>query len=639
MAEQGTPQGAYKHDQDCEREVEMLRQSEERYRAFFAAMPDPMFRVNREGVVLDYTPGKENELDLPASVLAGKRLEEVLSADIARPALRHIQQALESGNIQIFEYQLLLEKNMRDYEIRIVANGPNEVLAIIRNITERKKSERLKNEFVSIVSHELRTPLTSIRGSLSLLAGQMAHDLSPRIKNMVEIAHKNSERLVMLVNDILDIDKIESGKMVFDLKPTDLVTLTEQAIEAHQVYAAQFGVSFTLDTHVAKARVNADADRLMQVLANLFSNATKFSPPNSTVRVAIARSGSNIRVSITDQGPGIPPEFHSRIFQKFAQADSSATRQKGGTGLGLSISKAVVERHGGKIGFETEANVGTTFFFELPEFVEEEMTYGGMQNKPRILICEDTPDLATMLSLMLTYSGFNTDIAYNTSQARQFLASNRYAAMTLDLVMPGQGGLDFIRELRSHERTRHLPVVVVSAIAQQGREELEGGAFEVADWLDKSVEHQQLVAAIQRAIAHRATDRPRILHVEDDTDIFEVLTAMLQPVADTRLARSLNEATRLLEQEPFNLIILDVGLPDGSGLELLPLLHNPTRPPIPVVIFSAREVSWEVAQRVCAVLVKSRTSNKELLETIKSYIGVENEEPTETTEKIAHPLC
>lgn len=630
MAEQGIPEGAYARNPEFDSAVQRLRQSEERYRAFFVAMPDPMFRVNREGVVLDYTPGKENELALPARGLAGKHIQEVLPADIARPAMHHIQQALESDAMQTFEYQLLLENDMRDYEIRMMANGADEVLAIVRNITERKKSERLKNEFVSIVSHELRTPLTSIRGSLSLIAGQMANELAPRVKSMVEIAHKNSERLVTLVNDILDIDKIESGKMVFDLKPTDLVALAEQAVESHHAYGAQFRVSFKLETQLTRARVNADADRIMQVLANLLSNATKFSPPDSTVLVTIARHGKDIRVSVTDQGPGIPEAFRGRIFQKFAQADSSATRQKGGTGLGLSISKAVIERHGGKIGFETETDAGTTFFFELPEFIEEEVTYGGMQNKPRILICEDTPDLATMLSLMLTYNGFNTDIAYNTTQARQLLANNRYAAMTLDLVMPGQSGIDFIRELRSQERTRHLPIVVISAIAQQGREELEGGAFEVADWLDKSVDHGQLVAAIRRAISHRATTRPRILHVEDDTDIFEVLTAMLQEVADTCLARSLADATRLLEQETFNLIILDVGLPDGSGLELLSLLHNPARPPIPVIIFSAREVSWEVAQRVAAVLVKSRTSNKELLETIKSYIGIEletSEEP------------
>ncbi len=240
----------------------------------------------------------------------------------------------------------------------------------VRDITERKEIERMKNEFVSTVSHELRTPLTSIHGSLGLIIGGAAGELPAQAKGLLDIAYNNSDRLVRLINDILDIEKIESGKMEFHFAPLKLMPLVEEAIEDNRAYAEQFGVKFVLENTLPDVKVNADSDRLIQVFTNLLSNATKFSPSNGTVEISVSRHNKIIRVSITDRGPGIPEEFRSRIFQKFAQADSSDTRQKGGTGLGLSITKAIVEKHDGQIGFETETNVGTTFYFDLPEWVE-----------------------------------------------------------------------------------------------------------------------------------------------------------------------------------------------------------------------------------------------------------------------------
>lgn len=598
---------------------ELLRTREEKYRALINAIPDVMVLIDRNGLFLEEKAGKDSIHAFDS--LQGKSLYDVLPYQVAQSALNHINTALDTDTIQLFEYQLVGDTVQCDYEMRIVVSGKDVALAIIRDISERKKAERLKNEFVSIVSHELRTPLTSIRGSLSLIAGAMAHDLPPKVKSMVDIAHKNSERLVSLVNDILDIDKIESGKMVFELKSVNIIVLVEQAVETNRSYGVQYGITYQIQADFPTVNVFADDDRIMQVLANLLSNAAKFSPRGSTVLIKVSRKDKNIRVEVTDSGPGIPAEFRSRIFQKFAQADSSDTRQKGGSGLGLSISKAIIEKHNGIIGFESELNKGTTFFFELPEWRETEVTVGNVQNSPRILICEDNPDVASMLSIMLGYGGFSTDIAYNTKQARQFLASNHYAAMTLDLVMPGQGGIDFIRELREQERTRHLPIVVISAIAQQGKQELEGGMLEVAEWLDKTVDLKQLTGVILQAIAHRYKEKPRVLHVEDDSDVIEVISTILQEIADITHATTLQDAKQLLTQTSFDLIILDLGMPDGSGLELLPFLQEPSRTPVPVIIFSAREVEKTIAHQVAAVLVKSRTSNQELLDTIRVLIG------------------
>lgn len=244
-------------------------------------------------------------------------------------------------------------------------------VAVKEDITERMQIERMKSEFISTVSHELRTPLTSIRGSLALIAGGVAGELPAAVKPMIDIAHKNSERLILLVNDILDMEKIEAGRMEFSIEPIMLMSLLEQSLESNRAYAEQFKIAFELENSVPEAVIQVDSNRLLQVLANLLSNAAKFSHAGGKVKIAVGRHDEHIRISITDNGPGIPDEFRGRIFQKFTQADSSDTRKKGGTGLGLVISKAIVEQLGGRIGFESQPEVHTTFFVDLPEWRKE----------------------------------------------------------------------------------------------------------------------------------------------------------------------------------------------------------------------------------------------------------------------------
>jgi signal transduction histidine kinase len=230
------------------------------------------------------------------------------------------------------------------------------------------EQQRLKNEFISTVSHELRTPLTSIRGSLGLLTGGVAGPLPGPVAEMVDIAHKNSERLIRLINDILDLDKVEAGKLDLYLEVADLAPLLHHAAQAHQGYAGEYGVRVEVvldDAPGARARV--DADRLAQVLANLLSNAIKFSPRGQAVTLRLVRDAGRLRVSVEDRGPGVPEDFRARIFQKFAQADGSDTRRRGGTGLGLSIARALTERMGGALDFTSAPGGGTTFWFDLPE--------------------------------------------------------------------------------------------------------------------------------------------------------------------------------------------------------------------------------------------------------------------------------
>jgi len=499
-------------------------------------------------------------------------------------------------------------------------------VAIVRDLTERERIEQMRKEFVSIVSHELRTPLTSIRGALGLIAGGITGDLPEQTKQLITIAYNNSERLGQLINDILDIEKIESGKMNFSLKPQPLLPLIEAAVEANQAYAEQHGVRYVIGTNDRldlHTKVNVDSDRLLQVMANLLSNAAKFSPPGAQVDVTVTSLERLVRVTVADSGPGIPEDFRDKIFQKFSQADSSDARQKGGSGLGLSISKALIEKMGGRIGFDTELDVGTRFHIELPVWYERESIAGvGAGNdvdRSRILICEDDHDIATLIGMLLEQRGFTCDIAGDAEQARRKLEQTRYDAITVDLVLPGESGISLIRSLRTASSTRELPIIVVSVKAQAGREILAGSGFTVLDWLDKPIDQRRLIAAVERATRHNRAGSPKILHVEDDLDLQQVVSMLLAGVAEVVAAPDLRRAEQVLAKQRFDLVLLDIVLPDGNGLDLLPLLSRQT-PPVPVLVFSSQEPDPENLREVAAVLVKTRTSNEELLETITALV-------------------
>lgn len=257
----------------------------------------------------------------------------------------------------------LVQRDERGHAYRMVG--------ILSDITERKQVERLKSEFVSVVSHELRTPLTSIRGSLGLLTGGAMGELPDSAHDLLEIAGRNTERLLMLINDILDIEKMQSGTLPLRVKTVGISDIVEQAIDANRGYADEFNVSIALSCTADEALVAVDIERFTQIMANLLSNAAKFSREGSTVCVDISADAGRVRVSVRDEGDGIPEEFRPRVFEKFSQADSSDARHRAGTGLGMSITRALVEKMNGTIDFETQLGVGTTFHVMFPRVYAE----------------------------------------------------------------------------------------------------------------------------------------------------------------------------------------------------------------------------------------------------------------------------
>jgi PAS domain S-box-containing protein len=239
------------------------------------------------------------------------------------------------------------------------------VVAVVRDISDRKRVERLKDEFVATVSHELRTPLTSIAGSLGLLNGGAFGALPEGASKLVRIAHSNCGRLVRLINDILDIEKIGSGKLKLERTEVDVSALVARSVDEVRPCAREAAVDLQLRAD-EPLTVQGDADRLNQVVTNLLANAIKFSPASGVVEVSVTRTDDTVRVAVRDYGPGIPEDFRSRIFSKFAQADSSDTRGQGGSGLGLSIAKEIVEHHEGRLWFESTPGEGAVFYVDLP---------------------------------------------------------------------------------------------------------------------------------------------------------------------------------------------------------------------------------------------------------------------------------
>ncbi len=241
------------------------------------------------------------------------------------------------------------------------------IASLAQDVTERVRIDQMKRDFVSIVSHELRTPLTAIRGALGLILGGATGEAPPKMNELIRIADDNTQRLLHIINDILDIDKIESGVIEYVFDNIPVMELVDKAVTNNSGYAQQYDVSLKVTERADEACINADSNRLMQVLDNLVSNAIKFSPKGETVELSVTRLRGNIRIAVTDHGPGIPKDFQDKLFDKFTQADFSNTRGTSGAGLGLNIAKAVIEHHDGQIDFHTEENVGTTFFFDLPE--------------------------------------------------------------------------------------------------------------------------------------------------------------------------------------------------------------------------------------------------------------------------------
>ncbi len=489
--------------------------------------------------------------------------------------------------------------------------GEQQIWSIIQDITERRRIEQMKNQFVSMVSHELRTPLTSISGSLALVAGGVLGPVPTSMVSMLDIAKDNSARLSQLINDLLDIDKLVAGKMHFDLSLCLISDLLEKSVQSNQPYADKYGVKLELAAQ-QDALVMVDAMRFQQIMANLLSNAAKFSPAGSVVKIRSVLTDGQVRVEVEDEGPGIAEEFKAFIFEKFSQADGADSRQSEGTGLGLSIVKELIEHMDGKVGFYNLEPKGSCFYLSFAQAQQAGL------NQPKILVVEDDPHVAGFIMQLLRSQGYQCHCAATLKEATAALDLDLYQAITLDLNLPDGHGSALFAELRCRSQYHSTPVLIISSESKDNHTQLLGG-IHALDWLDKPVSPSSLLEKLELLLGTDQHQTTRILHVEDDPHLGQILALHLADFASSVQATSVKSALQLLNSQRFDLVILDIGLPDGSGLELLPELAL-RQPETPVVIWSAQELNQAQRHQVDLVLAKSRIDLPALLQQLKKLL-------------------
>lgn len=487
-----------------------------------------------------------------------------------------------------------------------VPSGDHIVLSL-RDIAERKRVERVKDELISTVSHELRTPLTSVVGALGLIGAGAAGALPEAAERLIAIADGNARRLIRVINDMLDIDRIEAGRLRLNREPVDL----RQA--ARTAAAAAGDARVQLDLAEAPVLVEGDVERLVQIATNLLSNALRVSLDDAPVILAVSTGpDGSAMLSVADRGPGIPASFRTRIFGRFERAEGQEATT--GTGLGLAISREIAVLHGGALDYVDRTGGGTRFTLTMPLLGGT----GRSEDAARVLICEPDPVLAARLAGLVAGEGCASDIVADSAAARTALAAHAYAALLIDLSLPQEGGLAFAHALRDGEPPFAGPMIVVAGAAGHG--EAGMAAIDVVDWIVKPVDGDRLATALRTAIARGNADHPTVLHLDDDPDLLDIVALSLQPEVRIVKVRDLASARALIAVSPPDVAIVDVQLADESGLSLLPDLIDRDGRPIPTVLYTAQDVPAEVARRVDAVLVKARGSLPDLKATLRRIL-------------------
>lgn len=328
-----------------------------------------------------------------------------------------------------------------------------------------------------------------------------------------------------------------------------------------------------------------------------------------------------MRLSVRDRGEGIPAAFKPHVFEKFSQADTTDARQRSGTGLGLSIVKELVDRLDGHVSFEDADGGGTVFHVDLPawrQIADRELNSARPADALAILLCEDDPDLAMSLREGLQPFGFSVDFAHDAAGAIERAKSNRYAALVIDLTLPKAGGLDFVREVRGQPELCRIPVVLLGAQREDDPDEAIN--LNVLGWVDKPVDAARLGRMLDEVRTRGANGRPRILHVDDDPGVLDLVAHALEPVGFVKSVKSLEEARQALAEREFDLAVLDIVLGSDSGLTLLPDLLDRHGRPIPVVIFSVRSTGIGRNPQIADSLNKSSASLDELIEAVRDRL-------------------
>ncbi len=468
-----------------------------------------------------------------------------------------------------------------DYAGRVLA---------LRDITNEHEIAQMKNEFVSTVSHELRTPLTSIKGYVDLILDGDAGEINEIQQEFLGIVKENSDRLVELINDMLDISRIESGRIHFKVQPIAVDDVVQGAVDTFKAVLSQTGRSVKVRVPDDLPPVAADPDRVGQVLINYLSNALKYSPNGGQVAVTAKREGDFVRIGVRDHGLGISREDQKRLFTKFYRVDSALTRDIGGTGLGLSICKSIIELLGGEIGVRSRAGEGSTFWFTLPvappEMTRVPRVSGAAKPGATVLVVDRDEEIASLIETYLHRRGYKVVKAYTADDAIREGRRVKPDVITLDVILDDGDGFELLQRFKEFPETANTPVVVLSIVCDEGRSCRIGAA----DYLEKPIDKQRLLSIVDELVGD--TEAPLVLVVDDDRGVVSVLHETLRNRGfAVAAAYDGVEALAVIEQRHPHLVLLDLRMPKMDGYEVIKRVKSHAEwGDIPIVVMTGHPI-------------------------------------------------
>jgi PAS domain S-box-containing protein len=580
---------------------EELKASEERYRDLFENANDGIYILDRAGRIVSFNRKAEE--------LTGYTFEEVRGQPYT---------LLVSSGPERKKARRAFLKNMRGQpdktELTIIRKDGREVIlelstrpiwqggqivgiqGIARDITERKELERLKSDFISTVSHELRTPLTSIKGYVDLVLAGDVGPLTPEQKEFLTIVSQNTTRLTELINDLLEIERLESGRIEFEFAELDLAEVLENVARSLHVNAEQKGLEFLTEIP-SGLKVRGDRERLAQVFLNLLSNAIKYTPAG-TVELRAHQEDDAVVVEVRDTGIGLSESDLQKLFQKFFRSDNPYVRKVGGTGLGLSIAKAIVERHGGTITVTSQLGQGSTFTVRLPALARPE--------RPLVLVIEDEVAIARLIAKYIEKMGYRAVTAYSAREGFDQAVRLKPDLITLDVLMPDLDGFALIQQLKAHPETAHIPVIFLS-IVQDRQQGLRLGA---SAFLTKPIDERKFYETVRALLEPRGQP---VLVVDDDRDYAQLLKRLLERQGfSVELAHDGDDALKKILSKRYQLVILDKNLPKRSGLDVLQEMRNSrSLHRVPVIVISG-SAHAEEAEHTAQILGAKKFLSKKL---------------------------
>jgi PAS domain S-box-containing protein len=512
------------------------------------------------------------------------RLVELLNSDEVEPSLPRRSEILQQQWPEPRELELSTAPVISAF------GEPLGRLFAFRDVTRERLVDRMKTEFVSLVSHELRTPLTSITGYVDLMLEGEVGELSQEQREFLEIVGNNAQRLVALINDLLDISRIESGRLGLKLRPVDLSRLVYGVVASFRPLMESKRQRLMISLPEYLPTIMGDQDRVTQILTNLLSNAHKYTPAGGAIRVAAERQGRQIRIDLQDTGIGMTPEEQAQLFTRFFRASNRTTQEVGGTGLGLVITRSLVEMHRGTIEVVSAAGRGSTFSFTLPiAGVMSSELAPDTQNSSEpvtgtgtILVVEDEPDIANLIRRYLERAGYDVLLATTAAEARRLARGENPDLITLDIMLPDANGLTLLEWLKAEEATRLIPVLALSMLADDNRAKLLGAV----DYLTKPVHERSLVDRVATILA---AGRSRLVVVADhDGDTRAMIASQLRRFGCSVVeAADADEAITLVLKHKPALLIIDEqpgGINGVSAVQELreePMTHN-----LPIIVMA-----------------------------------------------------